>query len=69
MAKLENVTDIALHPDGHGYAVGPDDMVLRLDPGTKTWTLLDAWDGGWSFAAVDYLEDMSGAFAAAGAKA
>ncbi len=66
MAKLENVTDIALHPDGHGYAVGPDDMVLRLDPGTKTWTLLDAWDGGWSFAAVDYLEDMSGAFAAAG---
>jgi photosystem II stability/assembly factor-like uncharacterized protein len=66
LAKLEHVTDIALHPDGHGYAVGPDDMVLRLDPGTKRWTLLDAWDSGWSLAAVDYLEDMSGAFAAAG---
>jgi len=66
LAKLEHVTDIALHQDGHGYAVGPDDMVLRLDPGTKRWILLDAWDSGWSFAAVDYLDDMSGAFAAAG---
>ena len=66
LAKLENVADIALHPDGHGYAVGADDMILRLDPGTKRWDLLTSWDGGWTLESVDYLEGTSGAIVAAG---
>ena len=66
LAKLEHVVDIAAHQDGHGYAVGADDMILRLDPGTKTWELLQTWNSGWTLEAVDYLEGTSGAIVAAG---
>ncbi len=66
LAKLEHVVDIAIHTDGHGYAVGDDDLILRMDPGTKEWDLLTSWDSGWSLESVDYLENTAGAFVAAG---
>src|SRR6188768_1375161 len=66
MAKLEQVVDITLHQDGYGYAVGGDDMILKLDPGTNRWDLLTSWDAGWSLESVDYLAGTSGAIVAAG---
>ena len=66
LAKLEHVVDIDLHTDGYGFAVGADDLILRLDPGTQRWDLLSSWDGGWSLGSVDYLEGTSGNVAAAG---
>jgi photosystem II stability/assembly factor-like uncharacterized protein len=66
LAKLEHVVNIALHQDGHGYAVGDDDLILRLDPGTKRWDLLASWDGGWALESVDYLAGTSGQLVAAG---
>lgn len=62
--KLEHVNDIALHADGHGFAVGGDDLILRLDPGIKKWELLLGWDKNWTLEAVDYLNGT--AFVAAG---
>lgn len=66
LAKLENVVDMAVYQDGQGYAVGADDLILRLDPGSKKWNLLTTWDGGWTLEAVDYLEGTSGNIVAAG---
>lgn len=62
--KLEHVNDIALHADGHGFAVGGDDLILRLDPGIKKWELLLGWDKNWTLEAVDYLNGTE--FVAAG---
>ena len=64
LEKLEHVNAIALHADGHGYAVGGDDLFLRLDPDLQTWELVSAWNKGWTLEAVDYLNGTS--FVAAG---
>jgi photosystem II stability/assembly factor-like uncharacterized protein len=66
LAKMEHVVDIAIHQDGHGYAVGADDLILRLDPGTKRWDLLSSWNNNWILESVDYLEGTSGQVVAAG---
>ncbi len=64
--KLENVLDIDVHDDGYGFAVGTNDLILRLDESTQTWDLLDGYGEGWRFEAVDYLEGSGGNVAAAG---
>jgi photosystem II stability/assembly factor-like uncharacterized protein len=66
LEKLEQVLDIAVHNDGYGFAVGNNDLILKLDPGTKTWDLLLAWTKKWKLEAVDYLPLTTGDFAAAG---
>ena len=66
LAKMEHVIDIAIHQDGHGFAVGADDLILRLDPGTKRWDLLSSWNNNWILESVDYLEGTSGQVVAAG---
>ncbi len=66
MEELEDVLDIAMHQDGHGYAVGHSDLILKLDPMTQTWDLLTSWDMDWSFEAVDYADGTNGAVVAAG---
>ncbi|HEY3387765.1 MAG TPA: YCF48-related protein [Saprospiraceae bacterium] len=66
LAKLEHVVDIVTHEDGHGFAVGGDDLILRLNGGSNQWDLLTSWDGGWSLESVDYLEGTFGQTVAAG---
>ena len=44
VAKLEQVLDLVVHGDGHGYAVGSDDLLMKLDPATKTWDILLNWN-------------------------
>ena len=66
LAKLEHVVDIAVHEDGHGFAVGGDDLILRLNGGSNHWDLLTSWDAGWSLESVDYLEGTFGQTVAAG---
>ena len=66
LAKLEHVVDIAVHQDGYGFAVGGDDLILRLNGGSNQWDLLTSWDGGWTLESVDYLEGTFGQTVAAG---
>jgi len=66
LEKLEPVHSISLHNDGFGFAVGNNDLILRLDISTDQWNLLDSWDKGWQFKTVDYLEGTDGNFVAAG---
>jgi len=66
LEKLEQVLDIAVGQDGHGFAVGSNDLILKLDPGTKQWDLLLSWNKKWKLEAVDYLSSTDGDFAAAG---
>jgi photosystem II stability/assembly factor-like uncharacterized protein len=66
LEKLEPVHAISLHNDDFGFAVGNNDLILRLDSSTEQWNLLDSWDKGWHFRTVDYLEGTNGNFVAAG---
>jgi photosystem II stability/assembly factor-like uncharacterized protein len=66
LEKLEQVLDIAVGNDGHGFAVGSNDLIQKLDPGTKQWDLLLSWNKKWKLEAVDYLSGTGGEFAAAG---
>lgn len=66
LEKLEPVIAISLHNDGFGFAVGNNDLILRLDVSTDQWNLLDSWEKGWNFKTVDYLEGTNGNFVAAG---
>ena len=66
LEKLEPVLDIALHDDDYGFAVGNNDLILKLDTATDEWVLLDSWDKGWQLKAVDYLEGSNGNFVVAG---
>ena len=66
LKKLDPVFDIALHEDDFGFAAGNNDLILRLNKATGKWDLLDNWEKGWVFKAVDYLEGTNGAFVAAG---
>ncbi len=64
--KLEPVLDISLHSDDFGFAVGNNDLILRLDASTDEWSLLGSWNKGWQLKTVDYLEGTNGTFVAAG---
>ncbi|HJW30147.1 MAG TPA: YCF48-related protein, partial [Saprospiraceae bacterium] len=66
LPKLSPVQAISVHHDGFGYAAGSDDLLMKLDPGTKTWSIVGDWAKNWRFTAVDYLEGDGGQFAAAG---
>jgi len=66
LEKLEQVLDIAVAEDGYGFAVGSNDLILKLDPGTSQWDLLLSWDKKWKLEGVDYLDGTGGEFAAAG---
>ena len=66
LEKLEDVLDIDVSPDGHGFAVGNNDLLLRLDAVTKTWELLPGYGENWRFEAVDYLDGTDGNDAAVG---
>ncbi len=66
LEKLEQVLDISTHGDGYGFAVGGNDLILKLDPGTKTWNLLLSWNKKWKLEATDYMPFTAGDFAAAG---
>ena len=66
LEKLENVLDISLHTDNYGFAVGTNDLILRLDNTTNTWDLLSSWNKSWQLKAVDYLEGTNGTFVVAG---
>ncbi|MDQ3016862.1 MAG: YCF48-related protein [Bacteroidota bacterium] len=65
LEKLENILDIDVHDDGYGFAVGANDLLLRLDESTQTWKLLDGYGQGWRFEAVDYLSGSGGQVAVA----
>src|SRR6187549_3337184 len=65
LEKLEPVLDIALHDDNYGFAVGNNDLIIRLDTATDEWIPLDSWNKGWQLKAVDYLEGSNGNFVAA----
>ncbi len=64
--KMEFVLDMDVSSDGYGYAVGGDDMVLKLDPVTMEWTTLTTQDLGWTLTAVDYLDGTMGNVVVAG---
>lgn len=66
LKKLEPVLDIAIHDDGFGFAVGNNDLIIRLDTMTDQWNLLDSWQKGWQLKAVDYLDGTNGTFVVAG---
>ena len=66
LEKLEQVLDIAIAEDGYGFAVGSNDLILKLDPGTSQWDLLLSWNKKWKLEGVDYLDGTGGEFAAAG---
>ncbi|HEX5111554.1 MAG TPA: YCF48-related protein [Saprospiraceae bacterium] len=66
LEKLEQVLDIAVAEDGYGFAVGSNDLILKLDPGTNQWDLLLSWNKKWKLEGVDYLDGTEGEFAAAG---
>ena len=66
LEKLEPVLDIALHDDDYGFAVGNNDLILRLDTATDEWVLLDNWSKGWTLKTVDYLQGTGGNFVVAG---
>lgn len=66
LAKLDNVNDIVVQPDGHAFAVGADDILLRWTSATQSWDLLPDVEKGWTFFAVDYLNNTNGTFVAAG---
>jgi len=66
LEKLEQVLDISIGNDGNGFAVGSNDLILKLDPGTQKWDLLLAWTKKWKLEAVSYLNGTDGDFAAAG---
>ncbi len=51
--KMEWLLDIDVSTDGYGYAVGGDDMVVKLDPSTMTWSTLTTPDYEWTLNAVD----------------
>jgi photosystem II stability/assembly factor-like uncharacterized protein len=53
LEKLEQVLEIAVHGDGYGFAVGSNDLILKLDPGTQTWDLLLSWTKKWKLEAVE----------------
>ena len=56
--------DVSL--DGHGFAVGTNDLVLRLNPATKTWDLIPGYGQNWKLEAVDYLDGSGGNVAVVG---
>lgn len=64
--KLENVVDMDVSDDGYGFAVGPNDLLLRLSALDQTWELLPDLTLNWQFESVDYLEGSNGNVAAAG---
>ena len=66
LEKLEQVLHIAVHEDGYGFAVGSNDLILKLDPATQTWDLLLSWTKKWKLEAVDYIPFTEGDFAVAG---
>ena len=66
LEKLEQVLEISVHGDGYGFAVGSNDLILKLDPGTNTWDLLLSWTKKWKLEAVDYIPSTNGDFAVAG---
>jgi photosystem II stability/assembly factor-like uncharacterized protein len=66
LAKLENVLDIDVSPDGFGFAVGTNDLILRLSIVSGEWELLPGYGESWDFEAVDYLDGSFGDIAVAG---
>ncbi|MEO6132850.1 MAG: YCF48-related protein [Saprospiraceae bacterium] len=66
LPKLEDVLDIDVSADGYGFAVGTNDLLLRILAGNTQWELLPGYGKGWRFQAVDYLEGSGGNIAAAG---
>lgn len=66
MEKLENVLKMAIHDDGYGYAVGENDLILKLDKTTQLWKLLLTWDMNWDLKAVDYVSGTNGDVVAVG---
>ena len=66
LSKMEDVIAIDVSQDGHGFAAGPNDMILRLNPTSQTWDLLPGYGEGWRFEAVDYLDGSNGNIAAVG---
>lgn len=66
MEKLENILNIAMHQDNYGYAVGDNDLILKLDPVSQSWNPLVNLEMNWSLNAVDYVAGTNGAIVAAG---
>jgi photosystem II stability/assembly factor-like uncharacterized protein len=64
MKKLEHVLDIVVTPDGYGFAVGNNDLVLRKVG--NQWQLREGPNKNWDLKAVDHLENTLGTFVAVG---